>query len=160
MTQIKLEAGKKYRNRRGEVVEIAEERPDLRCSFISGRNTYAPNGMFWSDGREQTIYDLIEEVIDEPAMKPHKHAELIKQWADGSEIQQKGTYTTWTDFLGWWCTTGQIEYRIKPEPKPDVVTYYNLFCKNNPVRSNEHHAHIKLIWDGETGKIKDAEVLA
>jgi hypothetical protein len=55
-------------------------------------------------------------------MKPHKHAELIKQWADGHPVQVYGD-------MGWkdidqptW--NSQYEYRIKPdEPKPPVVRW-------------------------------------
>lgn len=53
-------------------------------------------------------------------MKPHKHAELIKQWADGAEIQ---VYTdTWHDdsFPLW---RPNLEYRIKPEEKRLVVRW-------------------------------------
>ena len=55
-------------------------------------------------------------------MKPHKHAELIKAWADGAKIERLDNYT-WIDdiepiwYLNW-------EYRIKPEPKQDVHRYY------------------------------------
>ncbi len=47
-------------------------------------------------------------------MKPHKHADLIKAWADGAKIQYKNTY------LGRWFdnTTpiweDHLEYRVKP----------------------------------------------
>ncbi len=52
-------------------------------------------------------------------MKPHKHAELIKAWADGAEIERlwNGTHEKawlidnepdWNEF---------DEYRIKPEPQ-------------------------------------------
>ena len=51
--------------------------------------------------------------------QPRKHAELIKAWADGAEIE-------WFDGRTWqvvrspaWCDDTQ--YRVKPEPKPDVV---------------------------------------
>lgn len=46
---------------------------------------------------------------------PHKHASMIKAWADGAEMQYK-TYT------GEWDSTchpswdSEIEYRVKPEP--------------------------------------------
>ena len=51
--------------------------------------------------------------------KPHKHAELIKAWADGAVIEA-------LDCGHWYeCVTpdweGGYKFRIKPEPKPDVV---------------------------------------
>ena len=61
--------------------------------------------------------------------RPHKHAEIIKAWADGAEIQIKrynydcGVY--WYD-LGndespiW---LDEYDYRIKPEEKKPVVRW-------------------------------------
>jgi len=46
---------------------------------------------------------------------PHKHADLIKQWADGAEVQFKYKTTgLWTDTKEprWVVNT---EYRLKPE---------------------------------------------
>lgn len=50
-------------------------------------------------------------------MKPHKHAELIKAWADGAEIQHKTpTCTNWSKCKEpSWIPTW--EYRIKPAEK-------------------------------------------
>ena len=92
---------------------------------------------------------------------PHKHAALIKAWADGAEIEA-------TDCDGWrTCSTPmwfpECEYRIKPEPKPDVVERYfaNGYTKYGCVRIAEHweRENIKLTFDGETGKLKSAEVI-
>lgn len=48
-------------------------------------------------------------------MKPHKHAELIKLWADGATIQFKASpYDKWvtlTDTPEW---KTDMEYRVKP----------------------------------------------
>lgn len=51
---------------------------------------------------------------------PHKHAELIKAWADGAKIQFFDLMTMdWQDTNNpMWRT--HYEYRIKPEP---VVTF-------------------------------------
>ena len=52
-------------------------------------------------------------------MKPHKHAELIKAWADGAIIE------TWD--CGYWYENhapqwnDDVKYRIKPESKPEPV---------------------------------------
>lgn len=105
-------------------------------------------------------------------MKPHKHAELIKAWADGAEIERLwiGTHERawlidnepdWNEF---------DEYRIKPEPKPDVVEeltlYRNLAVPFGTVEmqwANPKHyypiGNFRLIRDGETGELKSAEVL-
>ena len=94
-------------------------------------------------------------------MKPHKHAELIKAWADGAEIEYRlvdgdwmpiGRFTTWND---------AYEYRIKPEPKPDEVIFYFVDEWNNifPKSMSNPRPNLRLIRDGETGKLKSAEVL-
>lgn len=57
--------------------------------------------------------------------KPHKHAEVIKAWAEGYEIQvmQKGS-KQWIDaispIVAWY---EDYEYRIKPEPKYVPFTF-------------------------------------
>ena len=93
-------------------------------------------------------------------MKPHKHAELIKAWADGAEIQvYKPHWDEWHDCLvPLWDSN---EYRIKPEPKPDFYRYF-VYHNDRPCiypHSREYPANLKLYFDGETGELKEAEVL-
>ena len=111
-------------------------------------------------------------------MKPHKHAELIKAWADGTEIEW--VYATQGDGTKLWAAIPHPvwyeshEYRIKPEPKPDVVLYslvhrvvHHLPCSPYASISSayaqfpdpQNQANLKLTFDGETGELKDAEVL-
>ena len=92
-------------------------------------------------------------------MKPHKHAELIKAWADGAEIEYfNTTCNTWEPiFQGWsWDSKLRVDMRIKREPKPDVVQFWCASCEplKRPLDNN-----LKLTFDGETGKLKSAEVL-
>jgi hypothetical protein len=56
--------------------------------------------------------------------KPHKHAELIKQWADGAEIEELGELTN-----AWYnCPHpswgGDITYRIKSQPVEIWINYH------------------------------------
>ena len=101
-------------------------------------------------------------------MKPHKHAELIKAWADGAEIEAfdscidewvKASSPSWGN---------QIEYRIKPEPKPDVFRNFLFvekmacaytFIDVTGLPRNEGEQWIRVYMDGETGELKSAEVL-
>ena len=105
-------------------------------------------------------------------MKPQKHAELIKAWADGAEIQKRGligspTYTPdWEDEENPRWLNDYWEYRIKPEPKPDVVYYYHkhfvdteLKPYGRNVKALADNDALKLTFDGETGELKSAEVL-
>ena len=96
-------------------------------------------------------------------MKPHKHADLIKAWADGAEIEVKSEHTChkWELHKNPAWVEGH-EYRIKPEPKP--VSIYTYHVQWGP-RTNTPHWHqsalhnLKLTFDGETGKLKSAEVI-
>lgn len=100
--------------------------------------------------------------------QPHKHADLIKAWADGAEIEVywngKWEETASPD----WNT--QAEYRVKPEPKPDVVHDIKVWQSSDQLRKHILHlynsetrtvgaANLRLTFDGETGKLKKAEVL-
>ncbi len=92
---------------------------------------------------------------------PHKHAELIKAWADGAEIECRPiTGRPWLTMLdpAW---SKYEEYRIKPEPKPDVTKY--LFVTTQSCDSVTHNKYsldnLKLTFDGVTGKLKSAEVI-
>ena len=103
-------------------------------------------------------------------MKPHKHADLIKAWADGSVIQLNDN-GVWRDVnpYGWDI---YLEYRIKPEPKPDYTdttsVYRNLNYRFEHERlkntytigfAPDYIGELKLTFDGTTGKLKSAEVL-
>ncbi len=107
--------------------------------------------------------------------KPHVHAECIKAWADGASIQRKLGSNGWLDIdnPSWYPS---MEYRIKPEPKPDVVTYACMegqcahrrpvvisSCSNNWNQDGQpaytRKANVKFTFDGETGELKKAEVI-
>lgn len=57
-------------------------------------------------------------------MKPHKHAELIKAWADGARIEVYGKNAGWLEIIhdnpAW---SIHKKYRIKPEEKKPVVRW-------------------------------------
>lgn len=90
----------------------------------------------------------------------HKHAELIKAWADGASIE-KLTKDGWLNcepnYILW---SLDVEYRIKPESKLDVASYFR--SENYQLFYTIHHkeASLKVKWDGETGKLKSAEVIS
>lgn len=97
-------------------------------------------------------------------MKPHKHAVLIHAWADGADIQFRSVpnHGDWHDGNENLIWDEWAEYRVKPEPKPDVSQHYfatragtTKFSGDTP----DMPVNLKLTWDGETGKLKKAEVL-
>ena len=100
--------------------------------------------------------------------QPHKHAELIKAWADGAEIE-------WND-LGIWKTAEcpgwsyLAEYRIKPKPdfNQTMDVYMNKMYQHYPNDFTKRRLMIdnfallgtmNLTFDGTTGQLKSAEVL-
>lgn len=101
---------------------------------------------------------------------PRKHAELIKAWADGAEIQccdPKLIEDIWVDCIPRPSWHEGMKYRIKPEPKPDVVRFvtyeWNPINERTyggvPDQKQDRYSNLKLTFDGETGKLKSAEVL-
>lgn len=108
--------------------------------------------------------------------KPHKHAELIKAWADGAEIEFFNLDTAeWfeTEAPSWAL---HMQYRIKPEPKPDLIVNAVIQFKNSwatpSIRYSwngdcpERYKHnlklgnvIKFTLDGETNELKRVEVI-
>ena len=87
----------------------------------------------------------------------HIHAELIHAWADGAQIEWKSHYDDWIDIdCPDWSENN--EYRIKPEPKPDVVRYYEM-NKEFGGLSQIPYYNLKATYDGETGELKSAEVI-
>ena len=94
-------------------------------------------------------------------MKPHKHAELIKAWADGAEIQvlfSEGEEWYVDEHPDWY---EHYKYRIKPTPiKLDIVVLRHLkFWRENLLADPNEEPNIKFVFDGETRKVKSAEVL-
>lgn len=109
-----------------------------------------------------------------PKKTPHKHAALIKAWADGETIEYRQSGATyWRELAAGatpaWST--RVDYRIRPEPKPDIIMYGQ---ENNPLthaRSSEsvmpcvltyiqtRFDQVKYTFDGETGKLKNVEII-
>lgn len=107
---------------------------------------------------------------------PHKHAEVLKAIADGKDVQHKRRcFNVWKDANSNYleCIADPLnnpddEWRIKPEPKPDVV---KNFKASIDIKYGDAIAHsvsdewidcsnLKLTFDGETGKLKSAEVIS
>lgn len=96
-------------------------------------------------------------------MKQHKHSELIKAWADGAEIEVLDlVLNNWHEDL---CPTWNENriYRIKPEPKPDVIRYASIGLYSDRTfyvhKFERNHSQIKLYFDGHTGVLKNVEMI-
>ena len=87
----------------------------------------------------------------------HKHADVIIAWANGAQIQVKAHNVVWEDRENPVWSVDR-EYRIKPEPKPDVVERV-LLWRIDRCGMTQPVGEFRLVTDGETGKLKSAEVL-
>lgn len=136
------------------------------------RGIASPHTFYTCNHREATVYEAIDSIrhhSQEKQMKPRPHADLIKAWADGAEIQVKARGDggfIWTDLgtPGW---HEDNEYRIKPENKVYyvAVAYFKenvpsyLACFEPDDASYKHvKPDLKLVMD-DKGKLISAEVL-
>jgi hypothetical protein len=99
-------------------------------------------------------------------MKPHIHAEIIKAWADGAQIQYKNE-----DMISWedmpvcnpnWFES--VDYRVKPKPKKHIVQFFNVSSERGIVYLGEEGnnylpANLQLTFDGETKTLISAKVI-
>jgi hypothetical protein len=92
----------------------------------------------------------------------HKHSEVIKAFVDGIECE------VLSEIFKVWCKVERlnefdscINARIKPEPKPDIAKkfYINYLGKIPVMDIHSQTYNLRLIWDGETGEFKSAEVI-
>lgn len=111
---------------------------------------------------------------------PHKHAEVLRAIADGKTVQFLSPNGVWRDaefkpYTPIHHEGVNFEWRIKPEPKPDSVQYMNVYktgkgfgCTTSNAKTLSQcekasgdflRGRIKLVIDGETGKLKSAEVM-
>tara|TARA_R110000868_G_scaffold40658_1_gene140081 strand:- start:52 stop:492 length:441 start_codon:yes stop_codon:yes gene_type:complete len=99
-----------------------------------------------------------------PANAPHKHAELIKKWADGAKIELfSPSMNAWVPVSNP-CWSVAIDYRLKVETKPDIVR--NVILSNAPninsVRMHYTHeieANARIVFDGESNQLKELTML-
>lgn len=63
---------------------------------------------------------------------PHKHAEIIKAWADGQDIQVK-LNSGWADISMYPSWHSSFEYRVKPEPRKYRVGLFSLYNEARPI---------------------------
>jgi len=100
---------------------------------------------------------------------PLVHAEVIKAWADGATIQYfSERHNAWNDYsqgrVPQWVPTWK--YRVKPEPKPDVVMYAWIHQCGGVAQACGRERRLPkidncmFVFDGETGALKDVQLLA
>ena len=92
----------------------------------------------------------------------HKHYDVIVALAEGKRIQyfSLGGWVDWVD-SHFPSFRGSTNWRIKPEPEPDFSTYLTVSrgYTGSQTRRRYDSDTVKFTFDGETGKLKSAEVL-
>lgn len=111
---------------------------------------------------------------------PHKHAAVIKAWADGFTVQERvmrcGEWQEWKDVFShaptFW-TDSCYQFRVKPKPDINVFAHVHrrghysaeitVTCEHNwnktGLPSYTDPCNITLVFDGESGELKDAKVI-
>ena len=91
-------------------------------------------------------------------MTKHIHYEAIMAWANGAAIEMQDILSgDWyaTDNPSWY---EQLTYRVKQEPKPDIVHEVLIVCgmSAGPLlyAASPLEANCVLVFDGETRKLK------
>ena len=102
-------------------------------------------------------------VANAPENNPHKHAGLIKLWADGFDIEYlstiTGKWTTMPSNTGWYDF---VTYRLKPTKPKDkhMEALIVLSPHAGPLMyaAAPDEANCSLVFDGTTNKLIKAEV--
>ena len=94
--------------------------------------------------------------MDDNVKTPHKHAELIKAWADGADIEYFSTANQWEPMfsnMGWY---GFIDYRLKPTKPKDkhMEALIVLSPHAGPMlyAAAPDEANCVLVFDGTTNQ--------
>lgn len=161
MTKLQLQLGKKYLNRRGEVVEIVcySGHDYVYCWQDNCGTVYTDTGAYYRECVHTA--DLVSEYT-EPSTAPteevnpyrHPHADCIIAWANGAVIEcYRDDDKTWKFVANpSWSVTSV--YRIKPEKKIEEIGYWVSSAKGVVLSANPN-----LTLTFEDGKLIKADVL-
>lgn len=95
--------------------------------------------------------------------EPHKHAEVIKAWADGAEVQvyleDSGTWVDLNETIYWHEV---LKYRIKPEPPkyPQTMMTDAELQYKMPVCTHEFTGYVRRVANAAIARaIEDGDVV-
>ncbi len=104
-------------------------------------------------------------------MAEHKHAEVLRAIADGKDVQwQSMSDGSWNDRRGIFnpIVDCHNNWRVKPEPKPDVVRYVaasSQWTGWTDIATAKQGSYgdakniCKLTFEADTGKLKSVEIV-
>jgi|APGre2960657373_1045057.scaffolds.fasta_scaffold33829_3 hypothetical protein len=92
-------------------------------------------------------------------MTEHKHAEIIKAWADGAKIQKfSGRKQVWEDAdTPTWNVDAQ--YRVKVNSDHTIEINANFLNGEFFIDIDARFPNLLLIFDGETKQLKNAQLI-
>ena len=84
-------------------------------------------------------------------MTEHKHAAILRAIADGKEVEFEGSDGIWTSVpfvnpIG----ADHLEWRIKPEPKPPIVTELHIAYESFTYINYGKPENIRFTFDPDT----------
>lgn len=163
---MKLEVGKRYVQRdgtvTGELVESGSPHYPFKCQELD--RAWEKDGT-WLEGFV-SLQDIVAEYKEpmpnqeEQTMnKPHKHAEVIKAWADGAEIEYRDPtllHPFWVPTLSP-CWIPEFEYRVKPELVVRTKRLYTALISDTDDDDLGPDLQITVTKDPSTGAILDLQ---
>lgn len=99
---------------------------------------------------------------------PHKWAKEIKALADGFPLEGRVNHKDcWEAINAPLClscnpiTFPDWEWRIKPEPKPDIIKTdcIEAGTYGNYISTFDGKDNVMFVFDGETGELKDVKII-
>lgn len=168
-------------------IAVPQWRKDLYAAIKSGKNVEFnhASGVGWVEWGEESANEFLRHDAgmymkeEDFRIKPQEVPQWRKDLAE--KMKAGGVLEHWNGATQDWRQSGycidellcqdylksahESSYRIRPEQKPDVVGYCEASYKDKirfigSVTSRKCPGdNLKLTWDGETGKLKDAEVL-
>ncbi len=94
------------------------------------------------------------------------HCDLIVLWANGAKIEYKSKGCREWISTDRPCWDNDTQYRVRQEPKPDIVMYENTYKRSSystyelakEVAGTQAQGCIRKVIDGETGKLKSVSI--
>ena len=84
-------------------------------------------------------------------MKEHKHAEVLRAIAAGKEVEYMGCFREWiAPLTANPITRPDLEWRIKPEPKPPIVTELHIAYESFTYINYGKPENIRFTFDPDT----------
>lgn len=127
-----------------------------------------------SDGTVTILNDLANErkysmyrfSLPAPVKPQRRHADLIKAWADGADIEVRNSDGRWSLSVNP-IFLENFEYRIKQAPKPNIAIYghasYTFGSERalveNLGQGQDRVDNIRLIFCGDTGKLLSVQII-